>query len=155
MGLFSFIKSLGSKSIEPKDDRADAELAASINKQKVQVLTDIVGGLNLNITNLSVDLKEDVVTVYGQVDSTQDKEKIVLALGNTAGVAAVDDRLAVINPEPEAEMYEVQKGDSLSKIAKRYYGDPMKYKELFAANQPMLEDPNKIYPGQVLRIPKL
>jgi len=52
-------------------------------------------------------------------------------------------------------MYEVQKGDSLSKIAKRYYGDPMKYKELFAANQPMLEDPNKIYPGQVLRIPKL
>jgi len=38
MGLFSFIKSLGSKSIEPKDDRADAELAASINKQKVQVL---------------------------------------------------------------------------------------------------------------------
>ena len=117
MGLFSFIKSLGSKSIEPKDDKADANLAEAINKQKVQVLADIVGGLNLNVTNLSLDLKEDVVIVYGQVDSTQDKEKIVLALGNTAGVAAVDDRLAVMNPEPEAEMYEVKKGDSLSKIA--------------------------------------
>ena len=155
MGLFSFIKSLGSKSIEPKEDKTDANLAEALNKQKIQVLTDIVGDLNLNITNLSLDLKEDIVTVYGQVDSTQDKEKIVLALGNTAGVAAVDDRLSVMNPEPEAELYEVKKGDSLSKIAKRYYGDPMKYKELFAANQPMLKDPNKIYPGQVLRIPQL
>ena len=155
MGLFSFIKNLGSKSIEPKEDKTDASLAETLNKQKVQVLADIVNGLNLNVTNLSLDLKEDVVTVYGQVDSTQDKEKIVLALGNTAGVAAVDDRLSVMNPEPEAELYEVKKGDSLSKIAKRYYGDPMKYKELFAANQPMLTDPNKIYPGQVLRIPQL
>ena len=155
MGLFSFIKSLGSKSIEPKKEKANLEHLEALNKQKVQVLSDIVGGLNLDITNLSLDLKNDVVTVYGQVDSTEDKEKIVLALGNTAGIAGVDDRLSVINPEPEAEMYEVKKGDSLSKIAKRYYGDPMKYKELFAANQPMLEDPNKIYPGQVLRIPKL
>lgn len=155
MGLFSFIKNLGSKSIEPKEEKADANLAEVINKQKVQVLTNIVGALNLNVTNLSLDLKDDVVAVYGQVDSTQDKEKIVLAIGNTAGVAAVDDRLSVMNPEPEAEMYEVRKGDSLSKIAKRFYGDPMKYKELFAANQPMLEDPNKIYPGQVLRIPKI
>ena len=46
-----------------------------------------------------------------------DKEKIVLALGNVAGVAAVDDRMTVENPEPEAVFYEVKKGDSLSKIA--------------------------------------
>ncbi|MBT8218526.1 MAG: peptidoglycan-binding protein LysM [Bacteroidia bacterium] len=154
MGLFSFIKNLGSRSIERKEE-SEEHIAEAIHKKKVKVLTDIVHGLNLNVTNLSIDLKEDVVTVYGQVDSTQDREKVVLALGNTAGVAAVDDRLSVMNPEPEAEMYEVKKGDSLSKIAKRYYGDPMKYKEIFAANQPMLQDPNLIYPGQVLRIPNL
>lgn len=57
--------------------------------------------------------------------------------------------------EPEATLYTVQSGDSLSKIAKVHYGDAMKYPVIFKANQPMLKDPDKIYPGQVLRIPPL
>lgn len=67
----------------------------------------------------------------------------------------VDDRMAVGAPEPEATFYTVVSGDSLSKIAKAQYGDPMKYPVIFEANQPMLKDPDKIYPGQVLRIPAL
>ena len=77
------------------------------------------------------------------------------------GVASIDDRISVVGGAPEApaaapaQMYQVQAGDSLSKIAKAHYGDPMKYKEIFEANQPMLKDPNMIYPGQTLRIPAL
>jgi nucleoid-associated protein YgaU len=47
----------------------------------------------------------------------------------------------------------VVKGDTLSKIAKAQYGDAMKDPVIFEANRPMIEDPDKIYPGQVLRIP--
>ncbi len=55
----------------------------------------------------------------------------------------------------ESKTYVVVKGDSLSKIAKSVYGDAMKYPAIFEANKPMLKDPDQIYPGQVLRIPKL
>ena len=55
----------------------------------------------------------------------------------------------------EAQFHTVVSGDSLSKIAKHFYGDPMKYPVIFEANKPMLADPDKIYPGQVLRIPAM
>ena len=51
------------------------------------------------------------------------------------------------------QYYEVKKGDSLSKIAQQYYGDPMLYPRIFEANKDILKDPNKIKPGQKLRIP--
>ena len=88
---------------------------------------------------------------------SNDEEIVVLTAGNTKGVARVDDRLAVDAPEPEpaAVMYTVVSGDTLSGIAKAQYGNAMKYMTIFEANKPMLEDPDKIYPGQVLRIPPL
>jgi nucleoid-associated protein YgaU len=49
--------------------------------------------------------------------------------------------------------YTVEKGDTLSGIAKKMYGNANKYPQIFEANKPMLKDPDKIYPGQVLRIP--
>ena len=103
----------------------------------------------------SIELDDDTVTVYGKVDSQDEKEKVVLALGNVNGIATVDDRLNVVEPKPESTFYEVKSGDSLSKIAKAHYGDAMKYPQIFEANKPMLKDPDKIYPGQVLRIPPL
>ena len=77
----------------------------------------------------------------------------MLALGNVEGIGSVDSQLNILNPEPEAKFYTVESGDSLSKISKEMYGDPMKYQQIFEANQPMLTHPDKIYPGQVLRIP--
>jgi nucleoid-associated protein YgaU len=50
--------------------------------------------------------------------------------------------------------YTVQKGDTLSKISKQYYGDPNKYNRIFEANRDQLKDPDKIFPGQVLKIPQ-
>jgi nucleoid-associated protein YgaU len=87
------------------------------------------------------------------VENQQEREKVVLAVGNTEGIAKVDDQIEVVKKEPEATYYTVVKGDTLSKIAKASYGNPMKYPVIFEANRPMLTDPDKIYPGQVLRIP--
>jgi nucleoid-associated protein YgaU len=77
----------------------------------------------------------------------------VLAVGNVEGIARVDDRLEVTTPQPEARYYTVAKGDTLSKIAQQHYGDANAYPKIFEANEPMLKHPDKIYPGQVLRIP--
>ncbi len=157
MGLFSFLKKAGSnifKSSERKAEEA-AEEAAARKEQMLVALRGVVDGLALPIEGLELDIAEDQVTVYGQCESQADKEKIILALGNVAGIATVDDRISVVTPAPEATFYEVQSGDSLSKIAKAHYGDPMKYPVIFEANKPMLSDPDKIYPGQVLRIPVL
>jgi nucleoid-associated protein YgaU len=81
------------------------------------------------------------------------KEKIVLCCGNVSGVSKVNDNMSVDQSEPEATYYTVVSGDTLSKISKNNYGDANKYMKIFEANKPMLADPNKIYPGQVLRIP--
>jgi nucleoid-associated protein YgaU len=119
------------------------------------MLASQVLGHGIKVENLDIAIDDDAATVYGQVESTSDKEKVILIIGNTEGIASVDDRLSVVNPEPEATFYEVKKGDTLSKIAKEHYGDMMKYPAIFEANKPMLTSPDLIYPGQVLRIPAL
>lgn len=155
MGLFSFIKNAGAKIFKSSETKAAeaAEAAAAEKAQRLAALRKEVHALSIDIENLDLDLSDDTVTVYGQTESQSDKEKIILALGNVTGVATVDDRISVVTPAPQATFYEVKSGDSLSKIAKAQYGDAMKYPVIFEANKPMLKDPDKIYPGQVLRIP--
>ncbi len=157
MGLFSFLKKAGSDIFKSKEEKAAeaAAEAAAMKQQRLTALRGVVDGLALPISDLELELDDDKVTVYGQTESQADKEKVVLALGNVAGIATVDDRISVVKPAPQAQFYEVKSGDSLSKIAKAHYGDPMKYPVIFEANKPMLKDPNLIYPGQVLRIPAL
>ena len=83
------------------------------------------------------------------------KEKVTLCCGNVANVQSVDNLMSVTNPEPEAQYHDVVRGDTLSAISKKYYGDANKYNTIFEANKPMLSNPDKIYPGQKLRIPAL
>lgn len=159
MGLFSFLKSAGEKLFGSKPAPVPASVpaadAAAIERErKINAMQSYLTGLGLHVENLDLDIEGDKVTVYGQCETQAEKEKLILALGNVEGVASVDDRVSVTNPEPEADMYEVKSGDSLSKIAKHFYGDPMRYPEIFEANKPMLKHPDKIYPGQILRIPK-
>ena len=80
-------------------------------------------------------------------------EKLTLVAGNQYGIGGVNCQLQVINPEPESTFYTVKPGDTLSKIAKHFYGSASKYHVIFEANKPLLTDPNKIYVGQNLRIP--
>ena len=160
MGLFSFLKKSGAKILTKKNtskaENAETKrLQEQIQKQqKLILLRGVVDSLKIKVSNMEIDLHGDTVTVYGQAKSQADKEKVILALGNVAGIGSVDDRISVTNPEPEATFYTVKKGDTLSKIAKRYYGDPMKYKLIFKANRPLLKSADLIYPGQTLRIPK-
>lgn len=157
MGIFDFFKKAGSsvfKNEKAEAAKASAEAEAA-NARKESLLTDIIQSVGIEIEELQVKLNNDVVTVYGSADTQADKEKVILALGNVDGIAAVDDRLTVEEQVPVSVFYTVKSGDTLSKIAKATYGNAMKYMEIFEANQPMLEDPNKIYPGQVLRIPNL
>lgn len=163
MGLFSFLKNAGPKLFGGKKSE-DAGPAATVssadrteqaNKLKAVALRGVVSSLNLPIDKLDIQVNDDSAIVFGQTETQSDREKVVLAIGNVDGIATVDDRITVVKPEPEAKFYEVKKGDSLSKIAKEFYGDAMKYPTIFEANKPMLTDPNLIYPGQVLRIPAI
>lgn len=156
MGLFSFLKNAGAKILGNAAEKNE-EKAEELNARKKDLLESVVRSSGIDVDNFSVDVDDDKVTVYGEANSVENKEKVILILGNVDGVATVDDRISVVAEEEvvESRFHEVKSGDSLSKIAKEVYGDPMKYTVIFEANKPMLEDPDKIYPGQMLRIPAL
>jgi nucleoid-associated protein YgaU len=154
MGLFDFVKSAGAKLFGGKAEPAEPQLTPAERSARVaQALAANVRATGIKVEGLAVSFARDIATVTGKVDSQANREKVVLAIGNSAGVARVDDRLEVEKPEPPATFYTVERGDTLSKIAKDHYGNAMKYPVIFEANKPMLTDPDKIYPGQVLRIP--
>ena len=156
MGIFDFVKGAGEAlGFGKKDDPVAAQQEAASEAIMGNKLQRLLTGLGLEIQDLKVKFDDGIATIHGMAASQAEKEKAILALGNTQGVARVDDRMQVGTPEPEATFYTVASGDSLSKIAKAQYGDAMKYPLIFEANQPMLKDPDKIYPGQVLRIPVL
>ncbi len=149
MGLFSFIKNAGAKVFGiGKTTEEEAT-------DKAFALSDAVEKLGFEVQDLNVEVEGDTAIVWGEADSQETREKVVLVLGNTEGIANVDDRMTVAIEEPQAQFHTVVSGDSLSKIAKKYYGDAMKYPVIFEANKPMLKSPDLIYPGQVLRIPAL
>ena len=146
MGLFSFVADKGAQLFGMKTD-------AQENSEKAQKITAFVTEMGFNVENFAVTVDEEKATITGQADSGVTREKLILAVGNIEGISQVDDQLTVSAPTPEAQFYTVQSGDSLSKIAKEFYNDPMKYPQIFDANKPMLSHPDKIYPGQTLRIP--
>lgn len=145
MGLFSFIKDAGEKIFGGSEAKAD-ELKKNLDAQ------------GLDTKDIQVHVNGDQVELHGSVKDQATLEKAVLAVGNNAGVAGVKtDGITVNAPAEESVFYTVKSGDTLSKIAETQYGkgNGGKYMVIFEANKPMLKDPNKIYPGQVLRIPPL
>ncbi len=152
MGLFSFIKGVGTKLFGKKEEEAPVEEKAQL---KASALLSYVQGLGLPFKTIKISLRGDDVVLTGEVENQADSEKIVLAIGNVEGVDTVDNQMTVKAPAPESRYHTVEKGDWLSKIAEKYYGDAKKFDVIFEANRPMLSDPDKIYPGQVLRIPNL
>ena len=164
MGVFSFLKDAGAKIFGKDNDEtaiatAKAKSAAdaeNLERKRGVALRAVIDSTGIPVENMDLNVEGDKVTIYGQVMEQAHKEKLILAVGNVTGISKVDDRLTVSSTaaEPEADFYEVKSGDSLSKIAKKYYGDAMKYPVIFEANKPMLKDPDQIYPGQTLRIPK-
>lgn len=152
MGLFSFLKGAGSNILNKVTGKTAAVAPAKVELSKTDALKAEIAKLGLPVQNLDISLGEQVI-VNGKTLDNATREKVILALGNVEGITSVDDRLEVENAEPEATFYTVQSGDSLSKIAKSQYGNAMAYPAIFEANKPMLKAVDKIYPGQVLRIP--
>ena len=154
MSIFEFASNAGAKLLG-RDDETAAVDAHNRNMIFGNKLLRHVTGLGLQVTDLKIEFTDGTATVTGKAKDQATRERVVLAVGNTEGVSRVNDQMTVGVSEPEAKLYTVKKGDSLSKIAKEQYGDPQKYPVIFEANKPMLKDANLIYPGQVLRVPAL
>jgi nucleoid-associated protein YgaU len=142
MGLIDFLGNVGAKLFGKGKDEAE-EITNLLNK-------DLSG----KIQNLNVEFNNGVVTLTGSCDSAATREKAVLLAGNVKGVSQVDDRLTSPPPVEQTVFYTVKSGDSLSKIAKALLGDGNKWPKIFEANKEVIKNPDLIYPGQQLRIPK-
>lgn len=164
MGLLNFLKDAGEKLFGAGEAKAavdqvnvapTAENRARLDRAAGDAIKAYIEKMGLSATalNVSFDGKTSTCMVSGTCADQATRERILLSAGNVAGVAAVEDQLNVLNLEPEAQYHDVKSGDNLSKISKAFYGDPNKYMIIFEANRPMLSHPDKIYPGQKLRIP--
>lgn len=144
MGMLDFVKSAGEK-----------VLGAATAGNTAGALLEHLKAKGLKSSELMVeyDPARATVKVSGQAASQAEKEKLLLALGNIEGVEKVDDGLTAADGAAAATFYTVKRGDTLSAIAKAHYGKAGAYMKIFEANQPLLKDPDRIYPGQVLRIP--
>ena len=156
-------KAAGEARAEAMESRAEA--------RKSVELEQYVKGLGLEVAGLDIQYDDNKATITGTAGDDATREKVILAVGNVEGVGQVDDQMKAKSwatkameaageaaqkaaaEKASSKFYTVVSGDSLSKIAKEFYGDPMKYPDIFEANKPMLKDPDLIYPGQVLRIP--
>ena len=172
MGLFDFVKdaggALGSKIYDLTHDDEDITKPTTLSPERINTLRKAsiertVGEMDLGIEAFNADVDGERVTITGTAPSQGAIEKATLACGNQHGIAQVDCQLALATSaaSPAAEQgveesafYTVQAGDTLSKIAKEFLGSAGSYMKIFEANQPMLENPDKIYVGQTLRIPK-
>ena len=168
MGIFDFVKSVGKK-LGIGDDEPPA--ADKLKKE--------LDSYNLGTDKVDVEVQGDKVVLKGVVKDQSIFEKAIIAVGNTLGISKVEaGELKIVAPESglkldgnvdmtslvkastparEPVFYTVKKGDNLSKISEKHYGKgkASKYTVIFEANRPMLTHPDKIYPGQVLRIPDL
>ena len=160
MGLFSFIKEAGEKLFGGKEVEqaaaASAPNLAELNQQAGDAIKTYIEKQDLGLSSLSVafDGASGKVTLEGLAPSQEVAEKAALAAGNVSSVSGVDNNLQY--PAGTASQYhDVARGDTLSGIAKQYYGNANKYMAIFEANKPMLSHPDKIYVGQKLRIPAL
>ncbi len=155
MGLIEFVKEAGAK-LRLGKSKEDAAVEEYIEEStKANALWHLVRDLGLEIEDLNIQFDDGIATVAGTTATQAEREKVVLAVGNVEGVSGVDDQITVVTPEPAATFYTVVSGDTLSGISLEHYGNAMKYMAIFEANRPMLENPDLIYPGQVLRIPLL
>ncbi len=168
MGIVSFFKEAGEKLFGHKDAEAAAaaaaqapsqadlqERSAQANRAAATAIEGYIGTQNLSADGLAVEFDgaSSTVTVAGVAPDQATKEKILLCCGNVTGVAQVNDMMTVAQPADESQYHTVVRGDTLSAIAKKFYGNANAYPKIFEANKPMLTHPDKIYPGQLLRIP--
>ncbi|GAA7754980.1 MAG: peptidoglycan-binding protein LysM [Burkholderiaceae bacterium] len=164
MGMFDFIKEAGEKLFgkgeakaaqdaavaDPSTDKVDAA-----NRAAGDAIEAYIAQMGLTATGLTVtvDGSQGKVAVFGVAADQATREKIILCCGNVEGVDSVEDKMSVNVESDESQWHTVVKGDTLWAISQAAYGNGAEYNKIFEANKPMLSNPDKIYPGQKLRIP--
>ena len=158
MDLLGFTKDIGRRLFN-RDENAAEEIKKAIEAGAP------------GVKNLEVTFDKGIVGLKGECDSAATLQRCALMAGNVQGVvdvyagkmtvaasaspAAAAKSAAATKPvaEEAVEFYVIQAGDTLGKLAKKYYGNASKYPRIFEANRGVIEDPNKIYVGQRIRIP--
>jgi len=152
MGVFDFIRSAG-RILSGRGDAVQDESKAPPPPPSAEAVQAELKRMGLDSEQVTVRVEGDTVHLEGAAATPEMKEKLVLAAGNIAGIARVQEAVTTPAAAPEPVFYTVRKGDTLSRIAQQHYGAANAYPAIFEANRPMLSDPDRIYPGQVLRIP--
>ena len=142
MGLLSFVANAGKKLLglgkEKDEENIKSEISTSLSSDPVE--------------NLEIKIEGDTVKISGDA-SPEALEKAALIAGNIQGVTKVE--VEGVRDDEDDNYYTIVKGDNLSKIAKKFYGNANKYPVIFEANREVIKDPNLNYPGQKIRIPKI
>ena len=145
MSLFDFAKDVGRQLFD-----TDSEAADNIREHLEIKLS--------GIKNLDVKFDDGVATICGDCVNEATRTSALLIAGNVKGVEKViADGLKFPEPKEEekekVEFYEIVSGDTLGGIAKKFYGKASLYTRIHEANKELIPDPNKIYPGQKIKIP--
>lgn len=164
MAIFSFIKDAGKEMPEMGEEGASSTARASekakegiqttkSNSPAAEKMEKNIHDHNFRIENLSILVEEEIAHVSGKVKDQGTKEKVILVIGNTKGIAEVNEDIEVVDAAPESQFHTVSSADTLISISEKIYGDADKFQEIIEANAPMVNSSADIYPGQVLRIP--
>lgn len=145
MGLFDFAKDVGRQLFDTNDEAADNI------KQHIEIKMS-------GISDVDVQFDDGVATICGSCINEATRNTAILIAGDVKGVEkVVADGLTFPEPAEEkkekVEYYEIVSGDTLGGIAKKFYGNASKYTRIHEANKELIPDPNKIYPGQKIKIP--
>lgn len=162
MDLFGFAKDVGRRLFRTEHEAVDK-------------IRELIEQNNPGVEDLGVEFENGIVTLSGTCDSYAAMQQCALIAGNVEGVSDVYVNRIKIKPAPaphspaeaggEApaapaaevpadEIYVIKSGDTLGKIAKEFYGKASAYMKIFEANRGVIDDPDKIYPGQTIRIPR-
>ncbi len=167
MDLFGFAKDVGRRLFNTEDDAVDK-------------IRELIEQNNPGVENLGVEFDKGIVSLSGECETAAAMQQCALMAGNVEGVSDVYVNRMTVKappPAPEAstseapsaaatpaampaaeaqadEVYVIKSGDTLGKIAQEFYGKASAYVKIFEANRGVIEDPNKIYPGQTIRIPR-
>lgn len=148
MKIMEFAKAAGAVAI--KAQKNDAE-------ETKKYIAGVLKKHGEEVEGLKVDVDGDMIRLSGKCKDPGILEKAILIAGNITGISKVaSDGLILAGKELKASMgkfYTIKSGDSLSKIAKEHLGDGNRYMEIVKANKGIIDDPDKIYPGQTIRIP--
>lgn len=145
MGLFDFVADIGNKIFDSEDEGGE--------KLKAHIEQD-----NPGVSELEIDVKDRVAKVKGKAADQSAFQKLVLMAGNALGISEVNADDVEVPPaaaaEPQVDYYTIAKGDNLWAISKKFYGAGGKYTRIFEENREVIKDPDLIFPGQKIRIPK-